>query len=261
MEDIDSRLNALLSDPEAMGRIMALAQQLSGESAASSPPPSPEPPPSSQQEDDGFDPMLLLKFLPLLQELRQDNSSQSMQFLSAMRPFLKPERQPPDAHEIAKRRNVLVKQRESQYGKPYGIGLLMGVFDLFHVGHLRLINRAKARCRFLRVAVLADNVVQQFKGITPTIPLAQRMEILSAIDEVDEVVAIHDDPSRIKEYERRPFDCFFSGDDYAGNDYWEQERRVLNEYGATIEFFPYTEEQSSTRIRQSLESMNDLEAS
>mgnify|MGYP003404591846 CR=1 FL=1 len=94
MEDMDSRLNALLSDPEAMGRIMALAQQLSGESAASSPPPSPEPPPSSQQEDDGFDPMLLLKFLPLLQELRQDNSSQSMQFLSAMRPFLNPERQP-----------------------------------------------------------------------------------------------------------------------------------------------------------------------
>ena len=94
MEDMDSRLNALLSDPEAMGRIMALAQQLSGESAASSPPPSPEPPPSSQQEDDGFDPMLLLKFLPLLQELRQDNSSQSMQCLSAMRPFLKPERQP-----------------------------------------------------------------------------------------------------------------------------------------------------------------------
>jgi len=94
MEDMDSKLNALLSDPEAMGRIMALAQQLSGESAASSPPPSPEPPPPSQQEDDGFDPMLLLKFLPLLQELRQDNSSQSMQFLSAMRPFLKPERQP-----------------------------------------------------------------------------------------------------------------------------------------------------------------------
>ena len=94
MEDMDSRLNALLSDPETMGRIMALAQQLSGESAASSPPPSPEPPPPSQQEDDGFDPMLLLKFLPLLQELRQDHSSQTMQFLSAMRPFLKPERQP-----------------------------------------------------------------------------------------------------------------------------------------------------------------------
>lgn len=94
MEDMDSRLNALLSDPEAMGRIMALAQQLSGESAASSPPPCSPPPPPQQQEDDGFDPMLLLKFLPLLQELRQDNSSQSMQFLTALRPYLKPERQP-----------------------------------------------------------------------------------------------------------------------------------------------------------------------
>ena len=95
MEDMDSRLNALLNYPETMGRIMALAQQLSAESAASSPPPCPEPsPPPPQQEDDGFDPMLLLKFLPLLQELRQDNSSQSMQFLSALRPYLKPERQP-----------------------------------------------------------------------------------------------------------------------------------------------------------------------
>lgn len=95
MEDMDSRLNALLSDPEAMGRIMALAQQLSGESAASSPPPpSAPPPPPPPQEDDGFDPMVLLKFLPLLQELRQDNSSQTMQFLMALRPYLKPDRQP-----------------------------------------------------------------------------------------------------------------------------------------------------------------------
>lgn len=95
MEDMDSRLNALLSDPEAIGRIMALAQQLSGESAASSPPPpSAPPPPPPPQEDDGFDPMVLLKFLPLLQELRQDNSSQTMQFLMALRPYLKPDRQP-----------------------------------------------------------------------------------------------------------------------------------------------------------------------
>lgn len=95
MEDMDSRLNALLSDPEAIGRIMALAQQLSGESAASSPPPpSAPPPPPPSQEDDGFDPMVLLKFLPLLQELRQDNSSQTMQFLMALRPYLKPDRQP-----------------------------------------------------------------------------------------------------------------------------------------------------------------------
>lgn len=94
MEDMDSKLNALLSDPEAMGRIMALAQQLSGGSAPSPPPP-PEPDPQPQEEPTGdFDPMMLLKFLPLLQELRQDSSSETMQFLSSLRPYLKPERQP-----------------------------------------------------------------------------------------------------------------------------------------------------------------------
>lgn len=93
MDDMDSRLNALLSDPEAMGRIMSLAQQLSGGTPPPPPPTAPPPPPPQQEESD-FDPMVLLKFLPLLQELRQDNSSQSMQFLSAMRPYLKPERQP-----------------------------------------------------------------------------------------------------------------------------------------------------------------------
>ena len=145
---------------------------------------------------------------------------------------------------------------EDQDGKPYEIGLLMGVFDLFHLGHLRLIQRAKKRCRYLRVAVLSDELVQQFKNITPTIPLDQRMEILAAVKGVDEVVAITDNPSRLEEWRRRPFDCFFSGDDYTGNEYWEYERRELEKLGSTIEFFPYTEEQSSTSIRNALGTQN-----
>ena len=136
--------------------------------------------------------------------------------------------------------------------KPYDTGLLMGVFDLFHIGHLRLIKRAKKRCCYLRVGVLADALVEELKGITPTIPLSQRMEILTSIESVDEVVAIEDTPSRIVEWHRRPFNCFFSGDDYEGNPSWEEERRQLEKLGATIEFFPYTEEQSSSKIRKAL---------
>ena len=158
----------------------------------------------------------------------------------------------PDARAMAQRRHVLARSTDMHDDRPYGIGLVMGVFDLFHVGHLRLIKRAKARCQFLRVAVLSDDLVRQFKDITPTIPLEQRMEILAAINGVDEVVAIRDNPSRIVEWNRRPFDCFFSGDDYSGNDYWEHERAELEKLGATIEFFPYTEEQSSTNIRGKL---------
>ena len=73
-----------------------------------------------------------------------------------------------------------------------------------------------------------------------------------AIRDVDEVVAITDDPSRLLEWDRRPFDCFFSGDDYSGNAYWEWEREELRKRGSDIVFFPYTKEQSTTKIRKKL---------
>ncbi len=136
--------------------------------------------------------------------------------------------------------------------KKYHIGILMGVFDMFHIGHLKLIRNANNYCDYLRVCVLSDELVYKFKQKYPVIPLEERMEILSAIKGVDEVVAITDDPSRLIEYKRRPFDCFFSGDDYRGNDYWEYERKELNKLGADIVFFPYTQEQSTTKIREKI---------
>ena len=85
MEDMESKLNAMLNDPAAMQRIIQMAQQLSGGTAQPNTPPPPQ--------DSGFDPMLLARFLPLLQELRQSNS-QTTQLLYALRPFLKEEKQP-----------------------------------------------------------------------------------------------------------------------------------------------------------------------
>ncbi len=92
MEDMDSKLNAMLNDPAAMQRIIQMAQQLSGGAAQAAPPPPPNGPPPTA-DGGGFDPMLLAKFLPLLQDLRQSNS-QTTQLLYALRPFLKEEKQP-----------------------------------------------------------------------------------------------------------------------------------------------------------------------
>lgn len=95
MEDMDSKLNAMLNDPAAMARIIQMAQQLSGGARPNTPPQSPPPPPPVQggpPPGDGFDPMMLAKFLPLLQDLRQSNS-QTTQLLYALRPFLKEEKQ------------------------------------------------------------------------------------------------------------------------------------------------------------------------
>ncbi len=95
MDDMDSKLNAMLNDPAAMARIIQMAQQLSGGARPNTPPqnPPPPPPPSGPPPGDGFDPMMLAKFLPLLQDLRQSNS-QTTQLLYALRPFLKEEKQP-----------------------------------------------------------------------------------------------------------------------------------------------------------------------
>lgn len=136
---------------------------------------------------------------------------------------------------------------------PVPVGLLMGVFDLFHVGHLRLIRRAKEECGFLRVAVLSDELAEKLKGRAPVIPLAERMELLAAVRGVDEVVPVYDTPSRLAEWDRRPFDVFFSGDDHAGSPAWEWEKRELNKRGADIRFFSYTKEQSSSAIRKKAE--------
>ncbi len=140
--------------------------------------------------------------------------------------------------------------------KKYDIGLLMGVFDMFHVGHLNLIKRAKEQCRYLRVAVLSDELVLEYKNKYPVIPLEERMEILASVRYVDEVVRIVDNPSRLVELDRRHFDCFFSGDDYTENEYWNWERNELKKRGVDVVYFPYTQSQSSTMIRDRLKKDN-----
>lgn len=94
MDDVNEKLNALLSDPGSMAQIMQLAQQLSGSMggdtaqtvAAASPAASPSPPPPAPLG--GIDPQTIARYLPLLQELTRD-TSQTTQLLYALRPFLK----------------------------------------------------------------------------------------------------------------------------------------------------------------------------
>ena len=84
MDDVNEKLNALLSDPGSMAQIMQLAQQLSG-SPSRSPPPQAVP---QRAPLPAIDPQVIAKYLPLLQELTRD-TSQTTQLLYALRPFLK----------------------------------------------------------------------------------------------------------------------------------------------------------------------------
>ncbi len=100
MAEFDDKLNSLLSNPDAMSQIMQLAQSLSGETASAAPPPAqPAPPPEASPSGllsaltGGGDPSLLMKLLPLIQELGSGQDSPARTLLYALRPYLKPERQ------------------------------------------------------------------------------------------------------------------------------------------------------------------------
>ena len=130
----------------------------------------------------------------------------------------------------------------------------MGVFDLFHIGHLNLIRRARERCGFLRVGILSDELVIRQKKRPPIIPLGERMEIVASMRYVDEVIPITDSSlSKVEEWYKHPFDCLFSGSDYEDHPFWKYEKKELEKLGSTIEYFPYTETTNSTKIRALIE--------
>jgi len=128
-------------------------------------------------------------------------------------------------------------------------GYVSGTFDMFHIGHLNLIRRAKERCDYLVVGVLSDEAVVRNKKKMPVIPLNERIEVVSALRYVDETdvttIALLD---KVKAWEKYKFDAMLSGDDHA-NDGWAHEEADLKKLGAELVFFPYTKEVTSTFLQ------------
>ncbi|MBR5349022.1 MAG: adenylyltransferase/cytidyltransferase family protein [Lachnospiraceae bacterium] len=132
--------------------------------------------------------------------------------------------------------------------KKYKVGYTQGVYDMFHIGHLNLLNRAKEQCEYLIVGVNADALVEEYKHKTPIIRETERAEIVRNIKAVDEVVIAHtlDKQTALDLYR---FDAIFIGDDWKGNPRWEQTRIDLAKQGVDLVFLPHTAGVSSTELR------------
>jgi glycerol-3-phosphate cytidylyltransferase len=126
------------------------------------------------------------------------------------------------------------------------VGYTAGVYDLFHVGHLRLIQAAAALCDRLIVGVSTDEVAA-VKGSRPVISETHRMEVLRGIVGVD-VVIPQTDFDKVKAHDRLKYDVLFIGDDWYGDDRWAGYEKTLKERGVDIIYLPYTTEISSTSI-------------
>ena len=136
--------------------------------------------------------------------------------------------------------------------KPYHIGYVPGVFDLFHKGHLRLIERCKERCDILIVGVLTDELVEHYKGRKPVISCEDRMEVIKGLRAVDQVIPVDfSNTDKLDAWDQLHYDCHFSGDDHVGH--WNDIIMELHKRGSNMEFFSYTKGVSSTEIREELQ--------
>lgn len=132
--------------------------------------------------------------------------------------------------------------------KKYKVGYTQGVYDMFHVGHLNLLNHAKQYCDYLIVGVNADQLVQSYKNKTPVIHQEERKEIVSNIKAVDEcIVAYTLDKKEM--WKQIHFDAIFIGDDWKGNDRWKKTEEDMKEIDVDVVFLPHTDGVSSTMLR------------
>ena len=132
--------------------------------------------------------------------------------------------------------------------KKYRIGYTQGVYDMFHIGHLNLINHAKERCDYLIVGVNSDRLVADYKHRAPVIRQDERKAIVSNLKAVDKCVIV-DTLYKAELWKQFHFDVVFIGDDWKGSPRWLQTEKDLEACGVEVIYLPYTKGVSSTVLR------------
>lgn len=134
-------------------------------------------------------------------------------------------------------------------GRGVQIGYLSGTFDLFHIGHLNLLKKAKAQCDYLIVGVHESGA---WKGKETFIPFEERVEIVKSCKYVDKVVkSCREDCDA---WDLWHYHKLFVGSDYKGSERFNRYEKYFEDKDVTIIYFPYTQSTSSTQIRTAINS-------
>ena len=128
------------------------------------------------------------------------------------------------------------------------IGYTTGVYDMFHIGHLNIIKRAKEQCDFLIVGVSTDELVQKEKSKTPIIPFEDRCKIVEAIRYVDKVVPQYN-KNKMEAWKKYKFHKMFVGSDWQGTETWNNYEKQFAPVGVDIVYLSHTDGISSSILR------------
>ena len=127
------------------------------------------------------------------------------------------------------------------------IGYTTGVYDMFHIGHLNVIRKAKEQCDYLIVGISTDELVEKEKHKMPVIPYEERVAIVSALKYVDQVVP-QPDKDKVAAWKRYHFNKMFVGSDWEGTPRWKVYEEEFRPLGVSVIYLPYTDGISSTKL-------------
>ena len=133
----------------------------------------------------------------------------------------------------------------------YKIGYTTGVYDMFHIGHLNILRRAKEQCDYLIVGVTTDELCYQRKQKYPIINEKERLAIVEAIRYVDRVIP-QTDMEKIRPVKELGADVVFVGSDWKGTDAWNEYEKQFAEIGCTVVYLDHTDGISSSLLREKL---------
>lgn len=123
--------------------------------------------------------------------------------------------------------------------------LTYGTFDLFHIGHLNLLKRARELGDKLIVAVSTDEF-NATKGKTTLMPFEHRVELVRSVRYVDEVIAEHQWEQKIADVQQHKVDIFVMGSD------WQGKFDFLKPYCEVV-YLPRTDNVSSTDLKKAIQ--------
>ena len=135
--------------------------------------------------------------------------------------------------------------------KKYKIGYTSGVYDMFHIGHLNILQRAKDLCETLVVGVTTDELCYTRKNKYPIICQDNRKAIVGAIRYVDKVVD-QTDMDKLNMVKTLGAEAVFVGSDWKGTPAWDKYEKEFAQLGCTVVYLDHTDGISSTIMREKI---------